>query len=60
MANGNVEVKAYGDKEKLAQLVDWLHIGSEKSKVESVVVTELTQNEVAQSEVIITTEFITG
>lgn len=60
MPNGDVEVKACGDKEKVAQLVDWLHIGSEKAKVEQVVVTELTQNEVAQSKIISTTEFITG
>ncbi len=55
MPNGNVEVSAYGDKEKVAQLVDWLHIGSEKAQVEQVLVTELNKIEVTSL-----TEFITG
>ncbi len=55
MSNGDVEVIACGETKALAQLVDWLHIGSEKAKVKRVNVIELTQ-----CEVISATEFITG
>ncbi len=60
MSNGDVEVIAIGEKETIEQLVDWLHIGSEKANVEQVIVTELTQSEVVDSKITSTTEFITG
>lgn len=55
LANGDVEVLAYGDITQLVALVDWLHVGSEKSEVKRVTVTELADNELAHL-----TSFTTG
>ncbi|TPH13439.1 acylphosphatase [Litorilituus lipolyticus] len=55
LTNGDVEVLAYGDKVQLQTLIDWLHIGSEKSEVKQVAVTELASDELAHL-----TSFTTG
>jgi len=55
LTNGDVEVSAYGDEAQLQALIDWLHIGSEKSEVKQVVVTELPCDELAHL-----TSFTTG
>lgn len=36
LQNGNVYIEAEGNDDSVMQLVDWCHIGSPKSKVESV------------------------
>ncbi len=38
LADGTVEVWAEGDESDLRKLVDWLHVGSPRSKVDNVAV----------------------